>query len=73
MIARPAGSPTGRVEQVDLAAVRPLWDADVAAGPADLAEAAVAQLSDRYALEEQVVDVRYLAVRRAAPWWRRPS
>jgi len=61
MIARPAGSPTGRVELVDLAAVRPLWDADWRR--AGLAEAAVAQLSDRYALEEAVADVRYLAVR----------
>ena len=61
MIARPAGSPTGRVELVDLAAVRPLWDADWRR--AGLAEAAVAQLSDRYALEEQVADLRYLAVR----------
>ena len=61
MAARPAGSPTGRVEQVDLAAVRPLWDADWRR--AGLDEAAAAQLSDRYALEEHVTDVRYLAVR----------
>ena len=61
MTARPAGVPTGRVEQVDLAAVRPLWDDDWRR--AGLPEAAVAQLSDRYTLEEQVVDVRYLAVR----------
>jgi uncharacterized protein (DUF952 family)/GNAT superfamily N-acetyltransferase len=61
MTARPTGTPTGRVEQVDLAAVRPLWDADWRR--AGLPEAAVAQLSDRYTLEEQVVDVRYLAVR----------
>jgi ribosomal protein S18 acetylase RimI-like enzyme len=61
MIARPAGSPTGRVELVDLAAVRPLWDADWRR--AGIAEAAVGQLSDRYALEEAVADVRYLAVR----------
>jgi GNAT superfamily N-acetyltransferase len=59
--ARPTGVPTGRVEQVDLAAVRPLWDDDWRR--AGLPEAAVAQLSDRYTLEEQVVDVRYLAVR----------
>ena len=72
MIARPAGSPTGRVELVDLAAVRPLWDADWRR--AGLAEAAVAQLSDRYALEE-AGRRRALprGARRAAPWWRRPS
>jgi uncharacterized protein (DUF952 family)/GNAT superfamily N-acetyltransferase len=61
MTARPAGVPTGRVEQVDLEAVRPFWDDDWRRS--GLPEAAVQQLSDRYALEEQVVDVRYLAVR----------
>ena len=61
MIARPGGSPSGRVELVDLAAVRPLWNADWRR--AGLPEAAVAQLSDRYALEERVADLRYLAVR----------
>jgi uncharacterized protein (DUF952 family)/ribosomal protein S18 acetylase RimI-like enzyme len=63
MTARPAGAPTGRVEEVDLAAVRPLWDASWRRDLPDLPDAAVAQLSDRYTLEEQVVDVRYLAVR----------
>ena len=61
MTARPAGVPTGRVEQVDLATARPLCDADWR--QAGLPEAAVAQLSDRYALEERVIDVRYLAIR----------
>ncbi len=63
MTARPSGTPTGRVEQVDLATVRPLWDAAWRRDLPAAGYAAIAQLSDRYALEEQVVDVRYLAVR----------
>jgi GNAT superfamily N-acetyltransferase len=63
MTARPGGTPTGRVEQVDLAAVRPLWDAAWRRDLPTASDAVVAQLIDRYALEEQVVDVRYLAVR----------
>lgn len=63
MLARPGGAPTGRVEQVDLDAVRPLWDA---AWRIDLPHASAEardQLSDRYAYEEAVADLRYLAVR----------
>jgi uncharacterized protein (DUF952 family)/GNAT superfamily N-acetyltransferase len=63
MTARPGGTPTGRVEQVDLAAVRPLWDAAWRRDLPSATDAVIAQLIDRYALEEQVVDVRYLALR----------
>ena len=63
MVARAGGSPPGKVERVDLDAVRPLWDATWRADLPDASEEARAQLSDRYALEEPVVDLRYLAVR----------
>lgn len=63
MIARPGGSSTGRVEQLDLQAVRPLWDAAWREDLPDSTDAARAQLSDRYLREEPVVDLRYLAVR----------
>lgn len=58
-----ASASDGRVEQVDLDAVRPLWDAEWRRELPDATDAEVAQLIDRYALEEQVVDVRYLAIR----------
>ena len=63
MIARPGGSSTGRVEQLDLDAVRPLWDATWRADLPHVSDAARAQLSERYLREEPVVDLRYLAVR----------
>jgi uncharacterized protein (DUF952 family)/ribosomal protein S18 acetylase RimI-like enzyme len=63
MTARTGGTPTGRVEQVDLAAVRPLWDATWRQDLPGVADAVIVQLSDRYALEERVIDLRYLAVR----------
>jgi ribosomal protein S18 acetylase RimI-like enzyme len=63
MTAEPGGSSTGRVEQLDLDAVRPLWDAAWRADLPDASDAARAQLSERYRREERVVDPRYLAVR----------
>jgi uncharacterized protein (DUF952 family)/ribosomal protein S18 acetylase RimI-like enzyme len=63
MAAQPGGAATGRVEQLDLDAVRPLWDAAWRAELPDASEAARAQLSERYLREEPVVDLRYLAIR----------
>jgi uncharacterized protein (DUF952 family)/ribosomal protein S18 acetylase RimI-like enzyme len=63
MTARPGGSATGRVEQLDLDAVRPLWDAAWRADLPGASDAARAQLSERYLREEPVVDLRYLAIR----------
>lgn len=63
MVARPAAAPNGRVEQLDLAAVRPLWDAEWRRDLPQASDEARGQLCDRYALEAAVVDLRYLAVR----------
>jgi uncharacterized protein (DUF952 family)/ribosomal protein S18 acetylase RimI-like enzyme len=63
MTAHPGGSSTGRVEQLDLDAVRPLWDATWRADLPHASDAVRAQLSERYLREEPVVDLRYLAVR----------
>ncbi|HEY0813624.1 MAG TPA: GNAT family N-acetyltransferase [Pseudonocardia sp.] len=63
MIARPTGSSTGRVEQLDLDALRPFWDVMWRADLPHASDAARAQLSQRYLREEPVVDLRYLAVR----------
>lgn len=62
MIARTGGSSTGRVEQLDLDAVRSLWDAAWRADLPDASDAARAQLCERYLREEPVVDLRYLAI-----------
>jgi uncharacterized protein (DUF952 family)/ribosomal protein S18 acetylase RimI-like enzyme len=63
MVARPGGAPTGRVERLDLNAVRPLWDATWRADLPEASAEARDQLTNRYALEEPIVDLRYLAVR----------
>jgi uncharacterized protein (DUF952 family)/ribosomal protein S18 acetylase RimI-like enzyme len=63
MAAPAAGSPSGRVEQVDRAALRRLWEAAWRREIPGVPDAVVAQLSERYAAEEPVVDLRYLAVR----------
>jgi ribosomal protein S18 acetylase RimI-like enzyme len=66
MAAPAGGSPgSGRVLQVDADALRPLWDAGWRRDVPGIDDAAVAQLTDRYRLEEAVVDLRYLAVRDA--------
>ena len=51
------------MEQLDLDAVRPLWDAAWRADQPDASDAARAQLTERYLREEPVVDLRYLAIR----------
>ncbi len=65
MAAPAGGASTGRVEQLDLDALRPMWDAMWRRGIPGIDDAAVAQLSDRYRAEEPVIDLRYLAVREA--------
>jgi uncharacterized protein (DUF952 family)/GNAT superfamily N-acetyltransferase len=63
MTARPGGSSTGWVQQLDLDAVRPLWDATWRADLPHASDAARAQLSERYLREEPTVDLRYLVIR----------
>ncbi len=63
MTARPGGVSAGRVEQLDLDAVRPLWDEAWRADLPAASDAARAQLSERYLREEQAADLRYLAIR----------
>lgn len=65
MVAPAQGTPQERVEQLDLDAVRPMWDADWRRDLPAADDATVAQLSDRYRLEEEVTDLRYLTVRDA--------
>lgn len=63
-MAAPAGGvPDSRVEQVDLPAMRPLWDAAWRRDLPGIDDRTVAQLTDRYRAEEPVVDLRLLAVR----------
>lgn len=62
MAAPAGGSPDPRVDVVDIDAMRPFWTATWRSVP-DITDAEIAQLVDRQALEEQVTDQRYLAVR----------
>lgn len=63
MAAPASGEPDPRVEQLDLEALRPMWDALWRREVPGISDAATAQLTDRYLVEEPVIDLRYLAVR----------
>lgn len=59
----PANPAASRVEQLDRATLRPLWDAAWRHDIPGVDDEVVEQLSERYAAEEPVVDLRYLGVR----------
>ncbi len=63
MVAPAGGLVDGRVEQVDAAALRSAWDARWLRAEPGITAAEMAELADRYRLEEAVLDLRYLAVR----------
>lgn len=63
MAAPTGGARNGRVEQVERAALRPLWDAMWRRDIPGVSDSAVAQLADRYDAEAAVIDLRHLAVR----------
>lgn len=62
MAATPGGEADRRAELLDREALRPVWDAE-ARGEPFITDEEVAQLTDRYRLEEATVDLRYLGVR----------
>jgi uncharacterized protein (DUF952 family)/ribosomal protein S18 acetylase RimI-like enzyme len=65
-MAMPAGgAPSGRVEVSDRENLRATWDAAWRRELPAATGAEIAQLTDRYRLEEAVLDLRYLAVRDA--------
>ena len=61
--AQRGGAGGTRVDEVDLDALRPHFDAAWRRTLADVTDGEIAQLVDRYRLEEAVIDMRYLAVR----------
>lgn len=61
--ATPSPPEPSRVERLDRAALRPLWDAAWRRDIPGVADEVVEQLGERYAAEEPVVDLRYLGVR----------
>jgi uncharacterized protein (DUF952 family)/GNAT superfamily N-acetyltransferase len=63
MSAPAGGEPDPRVEHVDLEALRPMWDAGWRRSIPAVTDAELTQLTDRYRVEEAVVDLRCLAVR----------
>jgi uncharacterized protein (DUF952 family)/GNAT superfamily N-acetyltransferase len=64
VMAAPAGGEhAARVELVDADTLRPTWAAMWHRNIPGIGDAAVADLAERYVLQEQVVDNRYLAVR----------
>ncbi len=64
LMAAPAGGRAGRaVLQVDVEEARPFWDASWRRAIPGVDTGTLAQLTDRYVLEQEVVDVRCLAVR----------
>jgi uncharacterized protein (DUF952 family)/GNAT superfamily N-acetyltransferase len=62
-MAGPAGGTRGRTEVVDVATLRPVWDAEWRRHLPGATDAVLAQLTDRLLLEERVLDLRCLAVR----------
>lgn len=62
MAAVPGGDPDPRAAVVRRAVVRPYWDAMWRRDEPGVTDAELTQLTERYALEERVVDVRHLAV-----------
>lgn len=65
MAAPAVGASTGRAEQLDLETLRPMWDAAWRRDIPGVDDGTVADLTDRYRLEQRVVDLRCLAVRDA--------
>ncbi|MHA6792476.1 GNAT family N-acetyltransferase [Pseudonocardia bannensis] len=63
MAAPAGGGASGRVEQVDLETLQPAWVAMWRRELHGVSDTDVAQLVDRYRLEEPEIDLRYLAVR----------
>jgi len=63
MAAPAGGAPTGRVEQLDVDALRPAWAAMWRRDIPGVSDAVIADLADRYLLQQAAVDDRYLAVR----------
>jgi uncharacterized protein (DUF952 family)/GNAT superfamily N-acetyltransferase len=63
MAGPPAGARSDRVEAVDVEALRPTWGAMWRRQISGITDATVADLADRYLLQQSVVDNRYLAVR----------
>jgi uncharacterized protein (DUF952 family)/ribosomal protein S18 acetylase RimI-like enzyme len=62
VMAAPAGGTSGGpVRQVDIEDARPFWDASWRRAVPGIDPATLAQLTDRYALEREVVDLRCLA------------
>lgn len=63
-MAGPAGGePDPRVEPVDVDALRPQWAAQWRRDIPDMDDAAIRQLADRYLLDAEVADLRFLGVR----------
>ncbi|MDN5934032.1 MAG: GNAT family N-acetyltransferase [Pseudonocardia sp.] len=62
-MAGPAGGTRGRTEVVDVATLRPVWDAEWRRHLPGTPDAELAQLTDRLLLEERVLDLRCLALR----------
>jgi len=65
MAARPGGPAIPFVVQTDIEEMRPFWSEGWCRGVPDIDDATLAQLTDRYEIEEEAVDLRYLAVRDA--------
>lgn len=63
MAAPAVGARTGRVEQVDPAELRPMWATTWRRTIPGISDAAIADLAERYVLQNAVVDNRHLAVR----------
>ena len=63
MTATPGGPSRGPVHRIDVEAARPFWDVTWRRELTGVDDATIAQLTDRYLLEQEVVDLRCLAVR----------
>ena len=61
-MAGPAGGTRGPAEVVDVATLRPVWDAEWRRHLPDVDADTIAQLTDRLLAEEQVIDLRPLAI-----------
>lgn len=63
MAAPAVGVPSGRTEVLDPATMRPVWAAEWRRHLPEATDVEIAQLVDRYVVEEPVIDLRCLAVR----------
>lgn len=64
-MAAATGGTRGRTEVVDVATLRPVWDAQWRDYLPDVDASVIAQLTDRLLVEERVIDLRCLAVHEA--------